>query len=81
MTKLEDYASEPGKSAMDLVLFRYSMRTARQLSLHACRQACLSLYQGSHVLSASVLHVLTCHGQCAKGKSESMELPIHSCNT
>ena len=23
MTKLEDYASEPGKSAMDLVLFRY----------------------------------------------------------
>ena len=22
MTKLEDYASEPGKSAMDLVLFR-----------------------------------------------------------
>lgn len=25
MTKLEDYASEPGKSAMDLVLFRYSV--------------------------------------------------------
>ena len=39
MAKLEDYASEPGKSAMDLVLFRYSMPTARQLYLHACRQA------------------------------------------
>lgn len=27
MTKLEDYASEPGKSAMDLVLFRYQLLT------------------------------------------------------
>ena len=27
MSKLEDYASEPGKSAMDLVLFRYSVPT------------------------------------------------------
>ena len=25
MSKLEDYASEPGKSAMELVLFRYTL--------------------------------------------------------
>ena len=60
MTKLEDYASEPGKSAMDLVLFRYNMPTMRQLYLHACRQAASGLlHEGSHVLSASILHVLT----------------------
>ena len=43
MTKLEDYASEPGKSAMDLVLFRYSLPTARQLHLHASRQAAITV--------------------------------------
>lgn len=35
MTKLEDYASEPGKSAMDLVLFRYRQQTLRRLCLQA----------------------------------------------
>lgn len=33
MTKLEDYASEPGKSAMDLVLFRYTTSAATHAGL------------------------------------------------
>lgn len=56
MTKLEDYASEPGKSAMDLVLFRYTASAVHQMYstqiLFACVIALFLDQLGSHIVFA-----------------------------
>ena len=54
MTKLEDYASEPGKSAMDLVLFRCAI-----LPLHCRHISSDTCLPDQHVrsLPASLFHL------------------------
>lgn len=60
MTKLEDYASEPGKSAMDLVLFRCAI-----LPTH------LSILMWSKVIAMRI-----CGFSCSLSCSELFKLVI-----
>lgn len=63
MTKLEDYASEPGKSAMDLVLFRYTTcaaNTARSCCTVKSGHACFHMqHANARLMVWSLLHRLS----------------------